>query len=116
MAAITADLENILAQQKREQDHRVASGEIPEQPEQEVGCHQKQAMVPPNPAIQMLNKEMAEAAAVKFKEKEQQIQKACRRIDSEEDKHFHNKEVCRTVDGTHDNENGSATKCTCTIL
>lgn len=110
MPAITADLENILTKQKIEQDHRVASGQIPEQPEENAGCHQKQVMITPNPAVQMLNKEMAEAAAVKFKEKEQQIQKACRNVDGEKEI----QKVCRTVDRVEDK--GSAAKCTCIIL
>ncbi|EEC45602.1 predicted protein [Phaeodactylum tricornutum CCAP 1055/1] len=51
-------------------------------PEEEtVGTYKKQSMKPPQPSPNMLNKEMAEAAAVRYRKNEKNIQKACKKID-----------------------------------
>lgn len=46
-----------------------------------TGTHQVQRMVPPTPAPGMLNQEMAEAAAAKYKKDKKKIQKACAEVD-----------------------------------
>lgn len=63
-------------------------------------------MKPPAPKPGMLNQEMAEAAAKKFKEKEKDIQAACAKIDAKQQK-------------GHDCPDNSPTtqqRCACIIL
>jgi hypothetical protein len=46
-----------------------------------AGVHQTKRMAPPKPEPGMLNKEMADAAAAKYKKDQKKIQKACAEVD-----------------------------------
>ena len=74
-----AEIERIVLTQ---QQNRANGGySQPEEAPAEEGVHQKKRMLPPTPKPNMLNQEMAEAAAVKYNKDKEKIQKACAQAD-----------------------------------
>lgn len=71
---------------RRSKRTRESELELLDTPSEEAGpgLHQQQRMLPPEPKPNMLNQEMAEAAAKQFKKKEKRIQKACAKLDHPE--------------------------------
>jgi hypothetical protein len=91
-SAIQSDLEAIMSRQQARLAERPAEetapgaryddNKAPESSPTEI--KQQPLMRPPAPAPHMLNQEMAEAAAKKFKKKEKRIQRACAALDAGE--------------------------------
>jgi hypothetical protein len=89
-SAIQNDLEAIMARNQAKLAERQAEETAPLQsnknkaPESSDAVKTELLMRPPAPAPNMLNQEMAEAAAKKFKKKEKRIQRACAALDAGE--------------------------------
>jgi hypothetical protein len=90
--AIQSDLEAIVAHNQAKLAERQAEEAAPVQGNKTEASESSAAsgvkpellMRPPAPAPNMLNQEMAEAAAKKFKKKEKRIQRACAALDAGE--------------------------------
>lgn len=75
--ATKANIEDILQRNQREQ----ARGSYNKDGHSVEGVRQEKRMLPPKPQANMLTKEMAEQAAVKYNKDQKKIQKAIAKVD-----------------------------------
>ena len=74
--AAKANIESILQRNQREQAQGLSDDD-----EDQQGVRQEKRMLPPKPKPNMLTKEMAEQAAVKYNKDQKKIQKAIAKVD-----------------------------------